>query len=391
MSLSAPEHRWPVTTGSYPRPLPFVGIDELRERPHVVVDGAARPGTVRALTHWPSSPTPATLARDLSAQIALAYLDAPQWWPEAAEAVTNDHLDQDGLVSLYALVDPPAARASATLLTEIARVGDFAVVRDDVAATIAFAIAALGDPERTSLACTGAPGPRGGTVWAAGCTAELLGRLPDLLAHPERHRSLYAEELAALEASRRAIERGAVVLRTVATADLAVLDVAARVAPVTGTRFCHRVTAPLHPAAAHSLADAARVLVAQGRRYRYYDRYETWVRYVSRPLPLRRDLGPLAERLSGEERGGAQWVAEPPGALEPSLELAGGDESSLPLARVGELIAAYLQEAPVAWDPFRAAGALVGAGLSGQEAPTGGTNGRGPSRRRGRHRARPSA
>ncbi|MCU1495143.1 MAG: hypothetical protein JWO62_2907 [Acidimicrobiaceae bacterium] len=376
-------------------------MDELGERPHVVVDGGARPGTVLALTHWPSSPTPVELARDLSAEIALAYLDAPMWWSAVAEAVTNDHLDQDGLVALYALVDPSGALARAELIVEVARVGDFAVVRDEAAALVAFSLATLADPERTPLTLAPSPGPNPGAAWTAACYHELLGRLPELLDHPGRSRPLYAEELAALEASRRVVASGNVALVTIADAGLGVVDVDERVAAVSTTPFTGALAGPLHPAAVHAATDSSRILVAQGRRYRYYDRYETWVRYVSTALPLRRDLRPLAERLSAEERGGASWVADPPGALGPSLRVAGDGESSLDLARVTELVRGYLLEAPVAWDPWRAAGALVGPGtgrdgpggqgLSGPAGPRAGTSGRGRSRWPDRWRGRSSA
>ncbi len=54
-----------------PLSLPYAAYEELGERPHVMVDGAARPGSVLTLSHWPQSPTPSTLARDLSTEIVL--------------------------------------------------------------------------------------------------------------------------------------------------------------------------------------------------------------------------------------------------------------------------------------------------------------------------------
>ena len=43
---------------------------ELRDVPHVVVDGSGQPGTVLVLSHWPGMPTPDALRADLSAEIA---------------------------------------------------------------------------------------------------------------------------------------------------------------------------------------------------------------------------------------------------------------------------------------------------------------------------------
>src|SRR5271166_6532835 len=56
--------------------LPYVPVEELGDRPHVLVDGATRAGSVLTLSHWPQSPTPAALARDTSAQIVFAFLHA---------------------------------------------------------------------------------------------------------------------------------------------------------------------------------------------------------------------------------------------------------------------------------------------------------------------------
>ena len=78
----------------------------------MVVDGSANAATVLTLSHWPHAPCPAELRRDLSAESALAYLDAPSMHG-SAEVVTNNHFDQDGLMSVYALVDPDAAQARA--------------------------------------------------------------------------------------------------------------------------------------------------------------------------------------------------------------------------------------------------------------------------------------
>ena len=68
--------------------------------PNVVVDGRANTATVLTLSHWPQAPCPADLRRDLSAQSALAYLSTPCPPRVPAELVTNNHFDQDGLMSV---------------------------------------------------------------------------------------------------------------------------------------------------------------------------------------------------------------------------------------------------------------------------------------------------
>ena len=81
-------------------PLRFVPYHELGDRPNVVVDGAAAPSTVLTLSHWPGSPTPPELLDDLSAQIAFHTLAEPERFA-GVDLVSNNHFDQDGLVSAF--------------------------------------------------------------------------------------------------------------------------------------------------------------------------------------------------------------------------------------------------------------------------------------------------
>ena len=85
--------------------------------PSVIVDGSAHPDTLLTLSHWPNSPTPAVLRDDLSAQIAFHYLDHPELHVPA-EVVSNNHFDQDGLASVYTLVDPEAAQVLANAVSQ---------------------------------------------------------------------------------------------------------------------------------------------------------------------------------------------------------------------------------------------------------------------------------
>ena len=93
-------------------PLRFVAYEELGSTPNVVVDGAASASTVLTLSHWPGSPTPPEVRDDLSAQIAFHALEHRDWF-DGIDIVSNNHFDQDGLASVYALTDTDAAmRAS---------------------------------------------------------------------------------------------------------------------------------------------------------------------------------------------------------------------------------------------------------------------------------------
>ncbi|HTX00684.1 MAG TPA: DUF6687 family protein [Acidimicrobiales bacterium] len=331
-----------------PPQLPFVALDELGSRPHVVVDGAARPGSVLTLSHWPASPTPIPLWRDLSAEIALAYLDAPEHWRDA-EAVTLDHLDADGLVSLLVLVDPAAARERARLLVAVARAGDFDVVEERPAALVAFALRALADPARSPLGGRDA----GPTAWLGRCAGAVLEILPALCDHPEDFSELSGEEAAALEASHAAFASGSAELHELPASQLAAVCLNTPVPGASGRigSGAGRLIG-LHPAAIHARTAMPRVLVVEPGRTSYYDRYETWVRFTSARLACRVDLGPLAEELNALEGGGRRWSADPPARTRPVLAC----EEGTGLAE-GDLLAVltrHLAGAPAAWDPFAA-------------------------------------
>jgi hypothetical protein len=330
-------------------PLRFVAYEELGDIPNVVVDGAATASTRLTLSHWPGSPTPPEVRDDLSAQIAFHALDRPTWFDDI-DVVSNNHFDQDGLASAYALVDPPAAQARRDLVIDVARAGDFATFTNRDAARIAMALAEYEDVEHSPLGSTRLKGSYTDTT--ALLYRELLPRFTDLLDHPDRHRALWEREDAHLGMSIDAIEHQVVQIEEDAAVDLAVVIVPEQWSTRSTHRFTQEWTEAVHPMAVNNATERLRILLVHGHRYHLELRYESWVMFVSHPVLGRPDLGPLAEELSGLERASARWEADPPGALTPQLRLADGAESSLSPEQVGARVVAYLAVAPAAWDPF---------------------------------------
>ncbi|MGH9129829.1 MAG: DUF6687 family protein [Acidimicrobiales bacterium] len=313
----------------------------LRGRPHVMVDGAPALGTVLTLSHWPGTPTPVALRADLSAQSALRWRESPGPWAGAG-LVSTDHLDQDGLVSLFAVVWPDAARQRAARLVEVARAGDFATFTDRDAARASFALANLADEERSPL-------PGATLADPAALTTEALGRLCELVDHPERHAEAWAEEDAALAASESAIAEGLIRLEEVIDVDLAIVSVPSDAPTRLATRFMARSDGPCHPAAVHNATTCGRVLYCQGARYELVVRYESWVRLVSRQVAPRVDLGPLASALRAEEVSNlARWSAEPVSTIVQHMSCPGSDLSP---SRVCTLVEDHLRRSPPAWFP----------------------------------------
>ena len=283
-------------------PLRFVPYHELGDRPNVVVDGAAAPSTVLTLSHWPGSPTPPELLDDLSAQIAFHALAEPERFA-GVDLVSNNHFDQDGLVSAFALVDPDAARARRGPLVDLARAGDFGTFESRDAIRLAFAVAAFEDPARSPLdadVLSGSYEQQCGRLYEV-----LLPRLPQLVDHPESVRPLWEDEDARLSESLEAIEGGVIQIEEQPALDLAVVTVPTAWGDRAATRFTITRSEAVHPSAVNQSTSCLRVLVVHGGSYRLELRYETWVMFRSRPVLPRPDLRLLAARLDEREPGPA--------------------------------------------------------------------------------------
>jgi hypothetical protein len=308
----------------------YVEYEASRTVPNVVIDGSPNERTVLCLSHWPGIPDEAGLADDLSAQMAYRYVDAGMNRHGDAKVVTNNHFDQDGLVGVYAIVDPEAAQANRELLIDIAAAGDFATYRERRAARMAWVISAWG-----TATDAGDPFP------------EALERLPHLLGHLEDYRLLWEDEDGALAASEAAITAGTVRIDEEPELDLAVVRVDPDVGPWSGSRFAGQRFDGVHPMALHNATDMSGIALLHGSRFQYTHRYETWVQYVSRPRRGRIDLVQLAHRLT--ELDEVPWRADPAGALTPTLAHEGKSSATSDVF-LGEL-REHLRSAPVAWDP----------------------------------------
>lgn len=314
----------------------YLAYDQLDGVPNIVVDGAAHPDSLITLSHWPRSATPAALRDDLSAQIAFHYLDHPELHVDA-DAVSNNHFDQDGLMSVYTLVDPPGAQARRDRVIDVARAGDFGTFQERDAARISWTIAVL-EAELGS---------------DQDHYAHLLDRVPELLDHPDRFRQYWADEDEHLDASEAALRSGDVRVEELEDLDLAVITVPETWAERTVHKFTISVRQAVHPGAVHNATDRFRLLYLQGRHYELQYRYETWVRYMSRRPPGRIDLTPLAQELSAREPDSVRWVFDGVDAIAPSLHLvgAGAGGSSIPPEQLRAEVIQALATGASAWDP----------------------------------------
>ncbi|HVH28279.1 MAG TPA: DUF6687 family protein [Vicinamibacterales bacterium] len=313
----------------------FLPYAETTSVPNVIVDGARNAGTVLTLSHWPKSGTPAALKADTSTEIVFNYLDRPRLRVNA-DVVSNNHFDEDGLVGIFALLQPAVAARHRELLVDVAQAGDFGIFRTRQAARIAFTLSAYSDASTSPLprALFELPYPK--------LTAELYIRLlevlPALATRLDDYRSLWEGEDAKLTTTEELIEQGQIAIDEQPDLDLAIVRMPSALS--------------YHPFALHTRTHCSRLLVVQGTRVELQYRYEGWVQMASkRPLP-RVDLEGLATELNLEETGGGRWVFDGVDQITPRLFWQGTSASSFPPEAIVTRVEHHLRTGPPAWDPY---------------------------------------
>lgn len=328
--------------------LQYVPRHEVGVRPNIVVDGAPLASTVLTLSHWPNSVTPEAFRRDTSTEIALAWIEDhdPR---EVAAIVTNNHFDEDGLLGMFALLEPALAWRHRQLMADTARAADLGEYRSREAARLFFVLEGHADPRRSPLPPAtfhGSPRDRVAALYRA-----MLPRLPSLLAAPGRWRTLWLDQEQHLEASEALLDSGRASIEEEPELDLAIIRIPEGLPPRPVWRYLEREEAVLHPLAIHRRTRAGRLVRIQGRCLSVQYRYESWLQLASRRPAMRVDLHPLADRLNQHERNG-HWVWEDTLGIAPRLYLAGATASSLlPGAILRELRRELASQPPV-WDPY---------------------------------------
>jgi hypothetical protein len=327
----------------------FLPYDEARSVPNVIVDGASTEQTVLTLSHWPRSGTPAALKGDTSTAIVFNYLDSPSLHVEA-QAVSNNHFDEDGLMGIFAMLRPAAAERHRDLLLDAAQAGDFGIFADRRAARLVFVLSAHADPDTSPLprALFELPYPA--------LTAELYVRLfdllPRLLTNVDDYRSLWETEDAKLKASEDLIENGSIAIDERPELDLAVVHMPDDLASDRVHRFTKQKLAECHPFAIHNRTSCTRLLLLRGAAAEVQYRYEGWVQMASRRPPARVDLSGLAEELNRDERGGGRWVFDGVDQITPRLHLEGASATSIPVATIERRVEHHLLTGQPAWNPY---------------------------------------
>jgi hypothetical protein len=332
-----------------PPAMDFVPYRKLGSTPNIIVDGAPAPGTVLALSHWPHSGTPAELRRDTSAEIAFAYLDNPAHHVNAL-AVSNNHFDEDGLVGIFALVQPSFAQTNRDLLIDVAKAGDFGVYQRRQAARIVFTISAFANESTSPLDRSIFKRPY------AELSDELYTRLLPLLAgfvsDVSAYEEFWSDEDRQLTTSENLFTTGQATIVEKPDLDLAVIRLPSQLSPFPAHRFTQQRQAECHPFAIHNRTNCFRLLIVQGRRFEFQYRYESWVQFNSKRPEPRIDLTQLADDLNQNERSGGRWVFDGVDGITPKLRLEGAVESSFDESTFSGQLEHHLASGRPAWNPY---------------------------------------
>lgn len=330
----------------------FIPCAEARQQPNIVVDGAPLPSSLLTLSHWPNNQSPAAVRRDTSTATVFAWLDRPE--PRVSVPfVTNNHFDEDGLFSVFALTEPQQAMEARELLIAASFAGDFGVVRRRDAARLCFIIESLTDPASGALPAAVFAAPDRVVALYQAVLPLLPEIIRDLRDGSPRYGVLWAAQDKHLADSEALVADGAVTIEELPDIDLAIVRIPPQLSPRPVRRYLEDEQAAVHPFAVNTATRCTRLLRVQGQHYEFEYRYESWLQIVSRRVPLRVRLDGLVDRLNALEPDAPRWIADDPmTGIVPRLRRSDASPSTLSLETMVDELRSAFNSAPVAWDPY---------------------------------------
>jgi len=289
----------------------FVPFAQLRAQPTIVVDSVGN-GAALTLAHWRGAATPAQLRDDTSAGSVLRALLQPGFPGMEARAVTANHFDVDGLISVWALLHPELARQHETLLRLTAELGDFRELdwQRPLADHALQLVCWLNAEEKARFyEPFGAPARRQREDQAsAGKFAWFLPRFAEVLQQPEAFRAVWEPGFRRVKQAQAVMQGNSTITRY----------------PEIGLVVIH-TPAPLPyyalfgPTAGYDIV----LSIYTNQHYELEYKYTTWIDLESRPVLPRLLLQPLAARLNALEGSGRSWAADGITDTGPQLRLQG--------------------------------------------------------------------
>lgn len=324
----------------------FVAFDKLDDLPHVVVDSGPTASTELVLSHWPGVDTPVSLKADLSAGIVMNYLksDYPQL---NLSVVSTSHFDMDGLVSVYAMINPEQVMQDWHLWLNLASAGDFRHSQLADARKLVAVCEAWATPDRSPLGEKAFQQPIDRITEML--FQDLLPQLDDICRNLQTHKVFWEESETAYANTWKMVNDGLITVENDNDHELSII----RLSDSLIEQLSHQHQMQyfgLNAYVIHEIAQHFTVFLCLGSHYQIVQRYETWVQYCSRPIYLRRDFAALVELLN--EMEGNKWHYDGVWKLAPMMCLTSPQGSQLDYLRLFSLVCSFIKLAPVAWNPY---------------------------------------
>jgi hypothetical protein len=271
---------------------------DLEQVDKIIVDGN-KCGVGLQLSHWPGNTTPAEFKADLSLDIVLRLLASPDFGAHLSEfdLVTNDHYDTDGLLAIWALLNPTNSREHASALQAAAEAGDFYEFTSPEAVQFDLIVQAFESLEKSPVAMQLAD-LADAQRWQI-ATEALLSEMPDLLYEPERYRHIWEEDYRKLQEMISRLQSGSVEVYEWPAERLSVISSSFPL-----NHFIRNI-----PARGHRILEAVRE--REGTTYELYYREFLWYDIVFRtrtPKHLMLHAAETLNDLESSEAGGSWGV-----------------------------------------------------------------------------------
>jgi len=308
--------------------------EELDPAVTLVVDGVA--GEALNLSHWPGNRTPERYRADTTTEMALRLAADPERddFLEPVRIVSNNHFDTDGLLSVWAVMNPEEALRHRRFLVDAARAGDFGTFTSPDAVKFDLMVTAFENSQKSPIAALllrHGEEERSRLVYE-----ELLGRLPELFYQTDSHRRLWEDEFESIVHSFQRLRDGGARIREYPSSSLSVLETEEELEKMARFDSCQF----------HRILTATR----DGRGFRFQLEHHifSWFDTVTPPKGARLDFTPLATRLNTlEPNREYRWTYTGNQDLAARLFLPDGDGdpavSGLPLERVESLVSEALR------------------------------------------------
>ncbi len=278
--------------------------DGLESVPKLSVDGTV--ANSLHFSHWQGNKTPAALKADTSTEIALKLVGSANYGEltEGIELVTNNHFDTDGVLSVWTLLAGERALVHGDRLMAAAEAGDFSEYSGDDAVKTSIVI--QGSDVLVPAEEAGSPLARrlaGESVLDEARAYELvLPEVERVLARIGDYELLWQDAWRRIAAGLESFASGASKVLEHKDVRLSVVTLASELFGPKGfdpVRHAMPQTAIAHHARGHLYLIATPT--RGGWSYRADYPYYSWAETIVRPRIVRRDFGPLVERLNALE------------------------------------------------------------------------------------------